>query len=438
MGFISLGCAKNRVDTEIMLGLVQQAGYSIVNRAEEADVVVINTCGFIAPAKEEAIDTILETAMLKETGQVKHLVATGCLAQRYGRELLEEIPELDAVVGVSDFTRIAAVLDGLRAGHRRCWVRELPPVFREKGPRVLTTPPGWAYLKIAEGCDNRCSYCAIPAIRGGLRSRPVGELVAEAEWLATKGVRELVLVAQDTTMYGQDLYGRPSLPGLLQELARVEGIEWIRVMYTHPARIAPELIEVLALEDKVLPYLDMPVQHAADGVLRRMGRGYRGEEVLDLISNLRREVPDLALRTTVMVGFPGESEADFATLCDFVTAARFDWLGAFAYCREEGTAAASWDDVPDEATREARKSRILEIQRAITLTRNRARLGKSEAVLVVAGDGSGGFWGRCRFQAPEVDGITYLQSPRLLEPGQLLEARLVGARAYDLVGEVRE
>lgn len=436
VGFISLGCPKNQVDTEIMLGLLDQRGYVIVNRAEEADIVVVNTCGFITPAKEEAIDTLLEMARLKEIGKLKYLVATGCLAQRYGRELLKEIPELDAVVGVSSFTSITDVLDRLRRGERFCLVGELPSIFTEKGPRILSTQPGSAYLKIAEGCDNRCSYCAIPLIRGRFRSRPVMELVTEAEWLAAQGVKELVLVAQDTTMYGQDLFDEPVLSCLLRELARIEGLDWIRVMYAHPARITPGVVEALASEAKVIPYLDLPIQHSTNKILRRMGRGYRGEDILSLLERIRREVPGLVVRTTVMVGFPGESEEDFTSLCSFVATAKFDWLGVFAYCQEEGTPAGAWEDTVAAEVKEARKARILDMQKPITYRHNQSRLGKVEKILVGGVDGRGQYWGRGYYQAPGVDGITLLNTTGFLKPGQIVEARLVDVSDYDLIGEV--
>ncbi|MGI6486943.1 MAG: 30S ribosomal protein S12 methylthiotransferase RimO [Syntrophothermaceae bacterium] len=436
VGFISLGCPKNQVDTEVMLGLLKQNGYTVVNRAEEADIIVVNTCGFIEAAKQEAIDTILEMGQLKQSGSLQHLVAAGCLAQRYGQELLQEMPELDAVVGVADFMRIAEVLDHLDTEPGLCYISELPTEFREKGLRILTTPPGWAYLKIADGCDNRCRYCAIPGIRGRLRSRPLPELVAEAAWLAAQGVRELALVAQDTTVYGQDLYKRQILPELLHEVAQVEGIEWLRIMYAHPAHLTGETIEVMAREEKVLPYLDLPVQHAADGILEQMGRGYRGEEVLRLLERLRQTIPGLVLRSTLMVGFPGESEEDFGCLRDFVVTAQFDWLGVFTYCREEGTPAADWEETVSPEIKQRRRDELMRLQSDISLGLNQARQGLRTKVLVEAGQGKGYYRGRTYHQAPAVDGFTLLKSDRPLSPGQLIEARVTGAGVYDLLAEV--
>lgn len=435
VGFISLGCPKNQVDTEVMLGLLKQKGYTIVNRAEEADIIVVNTCGFIEAAKQEAINTILEMGQLKQSGPLQYLVASGCLAQRYGRELLQEMPELDAVVGVADFIRIAEVLDHLDTESGLCYVSELPTQFREKGPRVLTTPPGWAYLKIADGCDNRCRYCAIPGIRGRLRSRPLQELVAEAAWLAARGVRELVLVAQDTTVYGQDLYQQRMLPELLREVARVEGIEWLRIMYAHPAHLSEDIIEVMAEEEKVLPYLDLPVQHAADGILKQMGRGYRGEEVTRLLERLRQAIPGLVLRSTLMVGFPGESEEDFRCLRDFVARAQFDWLGVFTYCREEGTPAADWEETVSPELKQMRRDKLMRLQSDISRSLNQARQGERVKVLVETGE-EGYYRGRTYHQAPAVDGFTLLKSDRPLSSGQLIEARLTGAGVYDLLAEV--
>ncbi len=436
IGFISLGCSKNRVDTEVMLGLLDREGYIIVNKLEEADIVIVNTCGFITPAKEEAVNTLLEMAELKKKGVIKKLIAAGCLVQRYANDLAREIPEIDGLVGVSHFTRIAEAVRRLE-GEGQCFlVGEFPPRLDGGGKRLLSTPPGWAYLKIAEGCDNRCSYCAIPLIRGHFRSRPLPEIVAEAEWLSQLGVKELVLIAQDTSMYGRDIDGDIDLAVLLEHLSNVHGIEWIRVMYTHPLHLNQRMIEVMAKEPKVIPYLDLPVQHANDAILSRMGRGYSRSRLARLLDELRSRLPELVLRTTVMVGFPGEDESRFEDLCLFIQESCFDWLGAFTYSPEEGTAACRWvDDVPEKEKRR-RWCRVMEIQSEITSERNRARVGRVERILVEGSIGPGTYQGRGYYQAPEVDGITVIKSERALKAGQMVEARLVGWRGYDMVAEV--
>ncbi|MCX5779344.1 MAG: 30S ribosomal protein S12 methylthiotransferase RimO, partial [Firmicutes bacterium] len=339
VGFISLGCAKNQVDTEIMIATLKRAGYKIVNKMDRAEIIVINTCGFIDAAKEEAINTIIETGKMKTAGRLQYLLATGCLAQRYGQELLDEMPELDGIVGISHFIEIDQVLQRIQAGERMALVGQPPELFIEKGPRVLTTPPGSAYLKITEGCNNRCSYCAIPLIRGMLRSRPRAEIVHEAHELVEQGVRELVVVGQDTAQYGWDLTGQRDLPILLRELGAVDGLEWIRLMYLHPAHIDAEIIASIAGVDKVLHYLDIPIQHAADPVLKSMNRRHDHRQLQALIHRLRENLAGLVLRTTVMLGYPGETEADFQILFDFVRENEFDWLGAFAFTAEEGTPA---------------------------------------------------------------------------------------------------
>lgn len=438
VGFISLGCPKNRVDTEVMLGLVQMGGYVVVNKVDEADIVIVNTCGFITAAKEEAINTLLEMAMLKEKGIIKKIIATGCLVQRYARELQEEMPEIDGWVGVSHFNQIVEAVARVQSGKRCCLVGELPFRFKESGPRVLSTPPGWAYLKIAEGCDNRCSYCSIPLIRGPFRSRPFSDILEEAQKLAGLGIKELVLVAQDTTMYGQDIGEDINLALLLQSLCRVEGIEWIRVMYAHPLHVTPEMVEVIGREPGVIPYLDLPVQHADDSVLKRMGRGYSRSFLVSLIEDLRRRLPGLVLRTTVMVGFPGESESGFENLCSFVKETGFDWLGAFVYSEEEGTAATRWEDDVVEEEKQRRWREIMRMQSAITSELNRRRTGKVEQILVQGCTGPGVYWGRGYYQAPEVDGITILKSARPLQVGQMVKARLVEGKGYDVTAEVIE
>jgi ribosomal protein S12 methylthiotransferase len=435
VGFISLGCPKNQVDTEIMIAVMKNSGYKIVNKLARAEIIIINTCGFINEAKEEAINTIIETGKLKKAGSLQYLVATGCLAQRYGQELLDEMPELDGIVGISFFTDIDKVVSRIQQGERVALLGKPPTVFLEKGSRVLTTPAGSAYLKITEGCNNRCSYCAIPLIRGNLRSRPQQEIVQEARELVTRGVRELVVVGQDTAMYGADLAEDSNLPGLLKEMAAISGLEWIRLMYLHPAHIDEQIINTIAGEKKVLPYLDIPIQHAADQVLKNMNRKHDYQHLHLLIERLREQINDLVLRTTVMLGFPGETEADFKILLDFVQATEFDWLGAFAFTPEEGTAAyAMLEQVPEELRKE-RLDAIMRLQQGITRQKNMVRINTQEKILVSSQASKNLYIGRAYFQAPAVDGITMVKTEAKLAKGNFINVRLLGIRDYDMIGE---
>jgi ribosomal protein S12 methylthiotransferase len=435
VGFISLGCAKNQVDTEIMIATLKKAGYKIVNGLDRAEVIVINTCGFIDAAKEEAINTIIETGKMKAAGRLQYLLATGCLAQRYGQELLDELPELDGIIGISFFTAIDQALHRIQAGERLALVGEPPAVFIEKGPRVLTTPPGSAYLKITEGCNNRCSYCTIPLIRGSLRSRPRLEVVQEARELVQQGVRELVVVGQDTAMYGTDLLGKGDLPQLLQELAAVEGLEWIRLMYLHPAHIDARIIEAVARQDKVVPYLDIPIQHASDSVLKNMNRKHNREQLQTVIRRLRENIAGLVLRTTVMLGYPGETEAEFQMLFDFVLDTEFDWLGAFTFTAEEGTPAYSMPaQVPEEIKRE-RRDAVMHLQQGITRQKNINRIDQVVKVLISSHPSKNLYLGRAYFQAPQVDGLIMVKSEAKLPKGEFVEVKLKGIRNYDMIGE---
>lgn len=433
VGFISLGCSKNRVDTEIMIATMKKAGYSITNKLERADIIIVNTCGFIDSAKEEAISTIIDTGKFK-AGQLQYLVATGCLAQRYGQDLLEQMPELDGVVGISRFLEIDKAVDQMLTGERPLMVGPPPIEFIETGPRVLTTPVGSAYLKITEGCDNRCTYCSIPSIRGNLRSRPAADIVLEAHDLARRGVREIVLIGQDTAVYGRDL-GGPSLSRLLEEMAEVDGLEWIRLLYLHPAHIEKDLIEAVAHQTKVLPYLDIPIQHASDPVLNRMNRRHNLEQLDSLLYELRKKIDQLVLRTTVMVGFPGESDRDFESLLDFIHRAQFDWLGAFAFTAQEGTAAGLMPDQVPEEIKMGRLDEVMKLQIGITRSKNEARVGKDEDVLISSRAGSNLYLGRAFFQAPEVDGLTMVKSEAKLEKGSFVKVRMIGVRDYDMIGE---
>ena len=435
VGFISLGCSKNQVDTEIMIATMKNSGYKIVSKLTRAEMIIINTCGFINEAKEEAINTIIETGKMKTAGRLQYLVATGCLVQRYGQELLDEMPELDGIVGISFFTDIDKAVQRIQQGERVALLGEPPTVFIEKGPRVITTPAGSAYLKITEGCNNRCSYCAIPMIRGSLRSRPKREIVGEAQELVTRGVRELVVVGQDTAMYGTDLAESDNLPGLLKEMTAIDGLEWIRLMYLHPAHINQQIIDIIASEDKVLPYLDIPIQHAANQVLKNMNRKHNYQQLHALMESLREKISNLVLRTTVMLGFPGETEDDFKFLLDFVQETKFDWLGAFAFTAEEGTAAYTMPLQVSPEIKEARLDAIMSLQQGITRHKNMTRLKKDEKILISSQASKNLYIGRAYFQAPGVDGITMVKTGAKLTKGSFVNVHLKGIRDYDMIGE---
>ncbi len=435
IGFISLGCSKNRVDSEIMMALLKQGGHKIVDSVNRADVVIINTCGFIADAKEEAIDTIIEVGELKEKGIINHIIATGCLAQRYGQELMQEMPELDAVVGIADFLEIKEVVEKVKNGQQVVLTNKPPTVFMEKGPRLLTTPKGSAYLKITEGCNNKCTYCAIPSIRGALRSRSLEDLLEEARSLTGQGIKEIVLIGQDTASYGKDLDYQFNLAALLTKLSELTDLEWIRVMYVHPAHLTPDIIEVIGQEKKVVPYLDLPIQHAANNILKNMNRKHEDKLLSSLIDNLRSNIKDLVLRTTVMLGFPGETEENFNQLYRFIEDTQFDWLGAFKYNAEENTPAYLMADRVNEDIMQERLDKILTLQNQITRRKNIARLGSKQKILVSSQVSKNLYIGRGYFQAPEVDGITMIKSKNALVNGEFAEVILKAVRNYDMIGE---
>ena len=435
IGFISLGCAKNRVDSEIMLGCLHRAGYNVTGDMEEAEIIIVNTCGFITAAKEESIAAILDAAHFKDTGRCKKILVAGCLAQRYGQELLDEIPEIDGVMGTSSVPEIVDVLNKISAGERPMVLENTGYVYPGPGARVLTTPAHSAYLKIAEGCDNRCTYCAIPGIRGPYRSRPQDSIIAEARELCARGVRELVVVAQETTRYGVDLYGRYKLADLLMELDQIEQCRWIRLMYCHPDSITRELIELLADSEKICRYIDLPLQHASKRILRSMNRKGSGEELFGLVEHLRRAVPGLTLRTTFLVGFPGETEAEFGELLDFIAAARFERAGVFGYSPEEGTAAAALPDQIDESIIKERVDRAMVLQQTISLEHNQAMIGREVAVLTEGWDDEQNmYWGRWEGDAPEIDGKVYFASADEVAPGDFVRVKVLDAGEYDLTG----
>lgn len=435
---ISLGCDKNLVDTEMMLGMLQEKGYTFTDDEAEADIVIVNTCCFIGDAKEESINTLLEMARLRESGQIKALLAAGCLAQRYQEEIQKEIPEVDAVLGTMAIDDIVAAVEGVLAGNGRNYYRELnrPPVTSS---RVVTTGGHFAYLKIAEGCNKRCTYCIIPKVRGDYRSVPMEELLAQAKQLAGDGVRELILVAQETTLYGVDLYGKKSLPELLHRLAVIDGIRWLRILYCYPEEITEELIETIATEPKVCHYLDIPIQHASDNVLKRMGRRTNGEELRNRIGNLRKRIPDICLRTTLISGFPGETQEDYEELYRFVNEMEFDRLGVFPYSQEEDTAAAILPEQIAEEVKESRRAELMELQQAIAFEKAEDMIGRVLDVMVegkVADEDV--YVTRTYRDAPGVDGYLFLNTAVALMTGDFVRVVVTGSNEYDLIGELEE
>lgn len=435
--FVSLGCDKNLVDTEMMLGMLREKGYDFTDDETEADIVVVNTCCFIGDAKEESINTLLEMAQLRREGKLQALLAAGCLAQRYREEIQKEIPEVDAILGTMAIEEIVDAVEEVLAGKGRNHYRDLnsaPALYRN---RVVTTGGHFAYLKIAEGCSKRCTYCIIPKVRGDYRSVPMEELTAQAEKLAEGGVKELILVAQETTLYGVDLYGKKSLPALLHELAKIEDIRWIRILYCYPEEITDELIETIASEPKVCHYLDIPIQHASDNVLKRMGRRTNEEELRSWIERLRERIPDICLRTTLISGFPGETQEDFEELYRFVNDMEFDRLGVFPYSQEEDTVAADMPDQIEDEVKEARRDELMELQQAIAFEKAEDMIGKVLEVMVegkVADEDV--YVARTYRDAPGVDGYLFLNTTAALMTGDFVKARVTDSNEYDLIGEV--
>ena len=410
--FISLGCDKNLVDTEVMLGMLASRGYEMTNDEQEADIIVINTCCFIHDAKEESIQNILEMADLKKTGRLKALIVTGCLAQRYKEEIIQEIPEVDAVLGTTSYEEIAHVIDGvlsdspMERGDVRLTMKDVDYLPVTDTHRMVTTGGHFAYLKIAEGCDQHCTYCIIPKVRGDFRSVPMEHLLEEAQNLVDGGVKELILVAQETTMYGTDLYGEKRLPQLLRALCKISGLRWIRILYCYPEEITDELIQVIKEEPKICHYLDLPIQHASDGILKRMGRRTSRAQLIETIEKLRREIPDIALRTTLITGFPGETQEQHEELMDFVDQMEFDRLGVFTYSPEEDTPAASMPDQIPEEVKEERQAELMELQQDIVFDQAEDRIGEELLVMIegkVADENA--YVGRTYRDAPNVDGL---------------------------------
>lgn len=438
VGMVSLGCPKNQVDAEIMLQKVKDAGYEITPVEAEADAIIVNTCGFIEDAKAEAVENILEVAKYKADGNLKALIVTGCLAERYRDEIFSEMPEVDAVVGLAGNNDIVTVLKGALDGVKKGYYGD-KEALEICGERMLTTPKYMAYVKVAEGCDNCCTYCAIPSIRGRFRSRTLESVEAEVRSLAEKGVREIILVAQDTTRYGEDLYGEGKLPQLLKALCKIDGIHWIRTLYTYPERITDELIDVMATEEKVVNYLDIPIQHCNDEILKRMNRKSTKKDLVELFKKLRERLPDVTLRTTLITGFPGETEEQFCELCDFVKEVSFDRLGCFAYSEEEGTIAATFTDQVDMQTRVDRSEIIMNDQQGITLEKNSQKVDSVKEVLIEGYDDYiKCYFGRTRDDAPEIDGKVFFISPKPLVLGTFQNVRINDSLEYDLLGELEE
>ncbi len=435
--FVSLGCDKNLVDSEMMLGMLGERGFSFTDDEAEADIAVVNTCCFIGDAKEESINTLLQLGELRQSGQLKALIAAGCLAQRYREEIQKEIPEVDAIIGTTAIEDIVAAVEEVLAGKGQNHYKDIneKPVTDKK--RVVTTGGHFAYLKIAEGCDKHCTYCIIPKVRGSFRSVPMESLVAEAKQLADAGVKELILVAQETTLYGMDLYGEKSLPQLLHELAQIPGIYWIRILYCYPEEITDELIEAIATEPKVCHYLDIPIQHAADPVLKRMGRRTNQAELRTMIGKLRDRIPDICLRTTLISGFPGETQEDFEELYNFVDEMEFDRLGVFAYSQEEDTPAAIMPDQVDEEVKEARRDELMELQQEIAFEKAEEMVGRVLTVMIegkVADEDA--YVARTYKDAPNVDGYLFVNTTATLMTGDFVKVQVIGSNEYDLIGEM--
>lgn len=437
--FISLGCDKNLVDSEEMLGMLTRKGYEICDSEEEADIIVINTCCFIHDAKEESVETILEMAEYRKSGSCKALIVTGCMAQRYRQEIIDEIPEVDAVLGTTSYGKILTAVEEALAGRYFQEYRSIDELPEDYGKRVLTTGGHYAYRKIAEGCDKHCTYCIIPKLRGKFRSVPMERLLAQAQDLAEQGVKELILVAQETTVYGQDLYGKKSLHVLLEELCKIKGIRWIRILYCYPEEIYEELIQTMKREKKICHYLDLPIQHASDKILKRMGRRTTRQELVEIVGHLRREIPDIFLRTTLITGFPGETEEDHQELMEFVDEMEFDRLGVFTYSPEEDTPAAGMENQIEEELKEERREELMGLQQEISLDKGSERIGQ-EMLVMIEGKVSGesAYIGRTYGDAPKVDGYIFVQTGEELMTGDFARVRVTGALEYDLIGELAD
>ena len=438
--FVSLGCDKNLVDTENMLGILKNKGFEFTDDEWEADIIAINTCCFIGDAKQESINTILEMAEHKKDARCKVLVVAGCLAHRYQDEIIKEIPEVDAFVGTSSYNKIADMINSvLEEKGISNFVEDANRMPMVEADRIVTTPGYYEYLKIAEGCDKHCTYCVIPKVRGSFRSFPIEYLVNQTKKLVEGGVKEIILVAQETTLYGVDLYGKKSLPKLLHNLGLIEGLEWIRILYCYPEEINDELIEAIKNEPKVCHYLDMPIQHASDNILKRMGRRTSKQELTDIVAKLRREIPDIALRTTLITGFPGETDVDHEEVMQFIDECEFDRLGVFTYSREEDTVAAQMPDQIDEEIKEKYRDELMQLQQEISADRSAAMIGRIVRVMIegfIPEDNT--YVGRSYKDAPNVDGLVFVECDRELMSGDFIDVKITGSTEYDLIGTIVE
>ena len=438
--FVSLGCDKNLVDTENMLGILKNKGFEFTDDEWEADIIAINTCCFIGDAKQESINTILEMAEHKKDARCKVLVVAGCLAHRYQDEIIKEIPEVDAFVGTSSYDKIADMINSvLEEKGISNFVEDANRMPMVEADRIVTTPGYYEYLKIAEGCDKHCTYCVIPKVRGSFRSFPIEYLVNQTKKLVEGGVKEIILVAQETTLYGVDLYGKKSLPKLLHNLGLIEGLEWIRILYCYPEEINDELIEAIKNEPKVCHYLDMPIQHASDNILKRMGRRTSKQELTDIVAKLRREIPDIALRTTLITGFPGETDVDHEEVMQFIDECEFDRLGVFTYSREEDTVAAQMPDQIDEEIKEKYRDELMQLQQEISADRSAAMIGRIVRVMIegfIPEDNT--YVGRSYKDAPNVDGLVFVECNRELMSGDFIDVKITGSTEYDLIGTIVE
>ena len=435
--FISLGCDKNLADSEEMLGMLVENGYTLTNDETEAEIIVVNTCAFIHDAKEESINSILEMARYKTEGVLKVLLVTGCLAQRYKEEIIKEIPEVDAVLGTTSFGDIIKALDKVFEGERYLEFKDINALTEISKKRVLTTGGYYGYLKIAEGCDKRCTYCIIPKLRGNYRSIPMEQLISQAEYLAGQGVRELILVAQETTVYGKDIYGKKCLHKLLKELCKIPGIQWIRILYCYPEEIYPELIQTMKVEKKICHYLDLPIQHCSDKILKKMGRRTTKQELIDIVTLLRKEIPDIILRTTLITGFPGETEEDHEELMEFIDTMEFDRLGVFTYSAEEDTPAANMPNQIAEEVKQDRQAELMELQQEISIDKGNDKIGTCVEVMIegkVADENA--YVGRTYGDAPNVDGYIFINTDTELMSGDFARVHVTGALEYDLIGEL--
>lgn len=437
--FISLGCDKNLVDTEVMLGLLASRGYEMTDSETEADIIVVNTCCFIHDAKEESIQSILEMARYKKEGNLKALVVTGCLAQRYRQEVLDEIPEVDAVLGTTSYDKILDVIDEALEGRQSVTMTDVDVLPKVPAKRLVTTGGHFAYLKIAEGCDKHCTYCIIPKVRGNFRSVPMEQLIEEAQYLADQGVKELILVAQETTLYGKDIYGKKSLHLLLKELCKISGIRWIRVLYCYPEEITDELIQVMKEEEKICHYVDLPIQHANDEILKRMGRRTTKKELMSIIGKLRKEIPDICIRTTLITGFPGETKEQHEELMEFVDEMEFDRLGVFTYSPEEDTPAAGMPGQVPEEIKEERQAELMELQQEIAFE-HAENMVEQEVLVTIEGKiaDEDAYVGRTYRDAPNVDGLIFVNTEEELKTGDFARVKVSGAVDYDLIGGLVE